>query len=60
MSKKFGKARVPECQCEYNYTCGPCLAAAPPLVFTPDNATQIRYYDRARFLSACGIKGAPR
>jgi hypothetical protein len=28
MSKHFGKARVPDCRCEFNFTCGPCLQAA--------------------------------
>jgi hypothetical protein len=30
MSKRFGKKRVPDCQCTYNFTCGPCLRAAGP------------------------------
>lgn len=30
MSKRFGKKRVPDCQCTYNFTCGPCLRAAAP------------------------------
>lgn len=28
MSKRFGKARVADCQCEHNFTCRPCLVAA--------------------------------
>jgi hypothetical protein len=35
MSKRFGKTRVPDCCCEHNFTCGPCLRAAPPPIFTP-------------------------
>ena len=30
MSKRFGKKRVPECYCTYNFTCGACLRAAGP------------------------------
>lgn len=28
MSKRFGKKRVPDCECTERYTCGPCLRAA--------------------------------
>jgi len=27
-TRRFGKARVPNCRCEYNFTCGPCLEDA--------------------------------
>ncbi len=30
MSKRFGKKRVPECECDYNFTCRACLFAAGP------------------------------
>jgi len=26
--RRFGKARVAGCQCDYRYTCGPCMQAA--------------------------------
>lgn len=32
--KRFGKRRVPGCECDTNYTCGPCLRDAPPPIFT--------------------------
>lgn len=35
MSKRYGKARVPNCTCTYNFTCGACLKAAPTSHFTP-------------------------
>lgn len=35
MSKRFGKKRVPGCQCTYNFTCGPCLAVRAPWFNTP-------------------------
>lgn len=35
MSKRFGKARVPGCECTPRFTCGRCLRAAPPYFFTP-------------------------
>lgn len=35
MSKRFGKARVPGCECTERFTCSPCLRAAPPYFFTP-------------------------
>jgi hypothetical protein len=28
--KRFGKARVPGCECTYNFTCRACLADAAP------------------------------
>lgn len=28
MGNRFGKKRVPDCRCEDNLTCGPCLAAS--------------------------------
>ncbi len=30
MSRRFGKARVPNCECTYNFTCRHCLAASGP------------------------------
>lgn len=36
MTKRYGKARVPDCRCEYGYTCGPCLRNAPVYYFTPN------------------------
>lgn len=29
MSKRFGKARVPGCECTYNFTCRHCLNNVP-------------------------------
>lgn len=49
MSKRFGKARVPGCLCEFNYTCRMCLHAAPPAFNTPaprtfiDDGLQVAY-----------------
>ena len=40
MSRRYGKARVPNCQCEARFTCGPCLAAAPPYHFTPNTPSE--------------------
>ena len=28
MSKRFGKKRVPECECTTRFTCRPCLIAS--------------------------------
>lgn len=33
--KRYGKKRVPNCECTHIFTCGPCLKAAPPYFFTP-------------------------
>lgn len=46
MSKRFGKARVcdydaPGGPCTHNYTCGACLAAAPPWFWTTDDGERI-------------------
>lgn len=30
MSKRFGKQRVPNCECTTIFTCRPCLEAAAP------------------------------
>lgn len=30
MSKRFGKARVPGCECTQSFTCRPCLDTAGP------------------------------
>lgn len=38
MSKRFGKKRVPGCQCTYNFTCGACLANAP--IYVPFESKQ--------------------
>lgn len=40
MSRRYGKKRVPGCQCESNYTCGPCLQAAPPWHNTPSTVPE--------------------
>lgn len=34
MSKRFGKGRVPGCDCEKNYTCRKCMAERKPYFFT--------------------------
>lgn len=36
MSRRFGNARVPGCQCTTSYTCGPCLLNPPPPIHTPE------------------------
>ncbi len=41
MSKRFGKYRVPGCQCTLLFTCKPCLSEAPPYFYTSDNGTVI-------------------
>lgn len=35
MSKRFGKSRVPGCECTTRFTCRPCLCAVKPPIFTP-------------------------
>lgn len=35
MGNRFGKARVPGCECTTSFTCRPCLSAAPSWHWTP-------------------------
>lgn len=40
MSKRFGTRRAAGCVCTQSFTCGPCLRAAPPYVFTPSESRE--------------------
>jgi hypothetical protein len=46
MSKRFGKARVPGCQCDTSFTCGPCLKAPPSYFFTPLKRGELTWTER--------------
>lgn len=53
MPKRFGKKRVPDCECTTSYTCGPCLRAAgptleavPPPFAHPSRRQEARIADR--------------
>jgi len=38
---RFGRGRVPGCECESNRTCGACLRAAPPWHYTLSDGSAI-------------------
>ena len=55
MSKRFGKKRVPECYCTYNFTCKACLTNAPliaPAVFEREMIERQDAEDAARIEDA--------
>lgn len=37
MTKRYGNKRVPDCECESNFTCGACLRAAPSYHYSGGN-----------------------
>lgn len=42
MGNKFGKARVPGCECTYRFTCRACLlAAGPTIVMEPASEVEL-------------------
>jgi hypothetical protein len=72
MNKRFGKARVPGCRCETNFTCGPCLAAAAscaparnplyretlPETINGCHAGTYEWYDRFADAQAAAVPGS--
>lgn len=45
LSRRFGKARTPQCACTSNLTCSACLAAAPPYHWSPTILGRTWYTD---------------
>ena len=56
MSKRFGKKRVPNCECTGSSTCRPCLEHAPPYFFTPTPLSATVTKEIAEALKARDVK----
>jgi hypothetical protein len=44
MSRRFGKKRVPNCECTHRFTCRPCLEAAVPTGLPQGTHTRCQWF----------------
>lgn len=53
-SKRFGKARVQGCLCDFNFTCGPCLTAVAPYHNMPSTLVEQSQVDLTKMPQSKG------